>query len=134
MGQYLLALGHREIAAIIGDYPYPFYPLHKVTGFLNAIEEAGAVVHEMRGTYIPDLMENGFLLTQVLLRDYPTVTALYGRNDFMAVGAMKAAQEAGRAVPQAMSVIGHGDTILARSVCIAAAPNTSQQPPAVAGI
>lgn len=113
-GQYLLRLGHRRVAGLFGDYPPEEPPYPKVLGFRKAMQEGGAQWQEYQKKLSPDQFDNGYLLTQELLRASERATAIFARNDFLAIGALKALREAGIAVPQEMSVVGYNDTVLAR--------------------
>jgi DNA-binding LacI/PurR family transcriptional regulator len=89
----------------------------KVTGFRRAIVEAGVQSIECWQAFAPDQTtqgyqyENGFRATQTLLRSGQPFTALVARNDFLALGALRALREAGRRVPEDVSVIGYTDSI-----------------------
>lgn len=113
--KYLQSLGHRSIAGILGDIT-PDMEEHspKVAGFRKTRMESGLDWREYIGTQSKDQFENGYLLTKELLADPGDVTALFARNDFIALGAMKAIEEAGLSIPDDISVIGYNDTILAR--------------------
>lgn len=112
--EYLLRRGHRRFAVIAGNLPASRPLLPKMLSFLETAQAHGASVREIRGTAGGDQIENGYLLTRAWLRDQPDVTAIYARNDHLAVGAMEALREAGIAIPRDVSVIGYGDTVLAR--------------------
>ncbi|MEN6355502.1 MAG: LacI family DNA-binding transcriptional regulator [Armatimonadota bacterium] len=112
---YLLSLGHRSIAGILGDIrPETESYSPKVVGFRRAMAENNLHWREYIGTKSTDQFGNGYLLTKELLADPGDVTALFARNDFIALGAMKAIMESGLSIPDDISVIGYNDTILAR--------------------
>jgi DNA-binding LacI/PurR family transcriptional regulator len=111
--RHLLDLGHTRIAGLFAEYPDTDPPLAKVAGFRKAIREAGAVGLEWRGVLSADAFENACLLTARYLREHPEVTAVFARNDTLALGVMRAAREAGRSIPCDLSVIGYNDTLLA---------------------
>jgi DNA-binding LacI/PurR family transcriptional regulator len=112
---YLLGQGHRSIAGILGDIK-PEMEQHspKVVGFRESMAESNLHWREYIGTRSTDQFENGYLLTKELLADPGDITALFARNDFIALGAVKAIMEAGLSIPDDISVIGYNDTILAR--------------------
>ncbi|MCE5323513.1 LacI family transcriptional regulator [bacterium] len=114
---YLCSLGHRSIVGILGDIR-PEMEEHspKVVGFRRAMEKSGLHWRELIGTRSTDQFENGYLLTKELLADPGDVTALFARNDFIALGAMKAIMETGMSIPDDISIVGYNDTILARCV------------------
>jgi LacI family transcriptional regulator len=61
------------------------------------------------------MLDAGCTLARQMLAEDEKITAIFTRNDFIAVGALKALKEVGAAVPEDVSVIGYADTILARS-------------------
>jgi DNA-binding LacI/PurR family transcriptional regulator len=112
--EHLIALGHRRIAGLFGDYSEEGPPQAKVLGFRRAVQNANLQSVELYGRYSSDQIENGCHLTRELLRSQPGCTALFARNDYLAVGALEALQESARRVPSDFSVVGYNDTILAR--------------------
>ena len=102
--EYLLRLGHRKIAHLTG-------PRHhgnmtdRARGFLQALKESGkdpgvTVLHGENS------FAGGHALAQRLLDKTPDVTAIFAGNDLMAFGTARAIIEAGRAVPDDVSLIG----------------------------
>jgi LacI family transcriptional regulator len=57
--------------------------------------------------------EAGHTMTQSLLRLRDRPTALFAVNNFIAIGAVRALQEAGLAIPEDMAVVGFDDLPLA---------------------
>ncbi len=114
--QYLASLGHKKILGLFGDTSPDSSPLNpKVCGFRQAAEEVEAISAECFGSLSEDQFENGYLLMRKLLQDESKdFTAVFARNDFLALGAVKAIKEAGKKVPMDVSVIGYNDTVLAR--------------------
>ena len=55
-------------------------------------------------------------MTQDLLRDAPDVTAIFGIADVLAIGAMRAAREAGLQVPSDISIAGFDGIEVSRHV------------------
>jgi LacI family transcriptional regulator len=90
----------------------------KLAGFRKAVEEAGVRVSEYgrkdASMQLERQLEAGCDLTRTLLKDNPDVTAIFARNDLLALGALKAIREAGLSVPGDISLIGYNDTIHAR--------------------
>lgn len=115
-GLYLLELGHRDIVGIFGDLADD-HLVHspKLDGFSKALRDAGLEPRCRRGELSTDQIENGYLLTRQLLKDGDDFTAVFARNDAIAVGAVRALVEAGESIPGDISVIGYSDTLLARS-------------------
>jgi LacI family transcriptional regulator len=113
VGRYLLGLGHRQVAVIIGTSAQALWAHDKVQGFVTAIQDGGGNYHLSEQSYHDDPIQRGYLATQALLSAHPEVTAFFALHDFAAVGTMQAALALGRNVPQDVSVVGYGDTVLA---------------------
>ena len=109
---YLIELGHRRIGCITG--PSDVTPsAERVTGYRQALREAGIAADEnlvVKGDF---QYESGFRATQQLLEVNDPPTAVFACNDLMAVGAISAVIESGRRVPADLSVIGFDDVPLA---------------------
>lgn len=99
--EHLLGLGHRTVHHVA--IPTSGRPSGRVLGWRRALEAAGAPVPELsQGDWTP---RSGYEAGQALARD-PEVTAVLCGNDELAMGVIRAMTEAGRAVPQDVSVIG----------------------------
>jgi LacI family transcriptional regulator len=109
---HLLELGHRRIACIAG--PSTITPsAERIIGYRKALEEAGISYDEsliIRGDYHA---QSGMEITQSILKMDPRPTAIFCLNDLMALGALRAAAEAGCSVPQDLAVVGYDDLELA---------------------
>lgn len=110
--RHLLSLGHRRLALIHGPLAEDCCQ-DRNAGFDLAFQEAGLTVD-------PALIQagdwsatSGYEAAQRLLSQGAPFTALFAQNDRMAVGAIRALREAGRRVPDEVSVIGFDDIPLA---------------------
>src|SRR5215208_1199415 len=110
--QHLLELGHTRIACIAG--PSSITPsAERITGYRNALEEAGLAADEtliLRGDYHA---QSGMEMSHAILRMEPRPTAIFAMNDLMALGALRAAAEEGCSVPGDLAVVGYDDLELA---------------------
>jgi LacI family transcriptional regulator len=110
---HLIELGHKRIACIAG--PSSITPsAERITGYRKALEEAGLPCDEnliLRGDYHA---QSGMEITQLILKMDPRPTAIFALNDLMALGALRAAAEAGYSVPRDLAVVGYDDLELAR--------------------
>jgi LacI family transcriptional regulator len=106
--RHLIELGHRRIACIAG--PSNITPsAERIIGYRKALEEIGIGYDEtivLRGDYHPN---SGLQLTNYLLSMRPRPTAIFALNDLMALGALRAAAEAGCSVPRDLAIIGFDD-------------------------
>jgi LacI family transcriptional regulator len=112
--EYLIKLGHRHIGLIgseEGCYPSLY---ERRNGYRRALKD-----HHITDSYFANFNVNisqGEEETVQLLTENPQITALFGVNDNVALGAMRAAGRLDRQVPDDLSVIGYDDTYLATSV------------------
>lgn len=104
---HLIENGHRHIG-LIGSAPdgYPSIRERR-KGYTRALQE-----HGITPLYIEDgplLPEDAHAATRRLLRRAPQITAIFACNDTVAIAAMDAARELGRAIPGDLSIIGFDD-------------------------
>jgi DNA-binding LacI/PurR family transcriptional regulator len=103
--RHLLELGHRTVWHVAGPGDW-LEARQRIDGWAAALEEAGADA--------PPLLSgdwsarSGYELGRRLatVRD---VTAIFAANDQMALGVLRALNEAGRAVPAELSIVGFDD-------------------------
>ncbi|HSL31687.1 MAG TPA: LacI family DNA-binding transcriptional regulator [Anaerolineales bacterium] len=110
--RHLLELGHTRIACIAG--PSSITPsAERIIGYRNALEQAGLAYDEnlvLRGDYHA---QSGLEITHAILQMKPRPTAIFALNDLMALGALRAAAEAGCSVPGDLAIVGYDDLELA---------------------
>jgi LacI family transcriptional regulator len=107
---HLVEHGYHEIAAIGGPNNWPSSHLRGV-GYKRAIQEAGLterIFYEENTT-----PENGYQAMRRVFQAMPNVEAVFSINDAMALGAIRAAQEAGCQLPKDLAVIGVDDVDMA---------------------
>jgi DNA-binding LacI/PurR family transcriptional regulator len=103
--QHLLDLGHTTVHHIAGPRDWP-EARERIEGWRATLYAAGAIVPEVRhGDWSA---KAGYTEAKALAAD-PTVTAIFCGNDQMALGALRALQEAGRGAPDHVSVVGFDD-------------------------
>jgi LacI family transcriptional regulator len=111
--RHLLELGHTRIACIAG--PSSITPsAERMIGYRKALEEAGLSYDEslvVRGDYHA---QSGMEITHYFLKMDPRPTAVFALNDLMALGALRAAAEAGYSIPRDLAVVGYDDLEIAR--------------------
>jgi LacI family transcriptional regulator len=113
--QHLVDLGHRCIGGLWGDYRDSKPAVPRVAGFRAAIAELGVSGAEQFSERSADSIETGCVQMQQMLKQHRDVTAVFVRNDYLAMGALKALRKAGIEVPEQMSIIHYGDSILSRA-------------------
>ena len=104
---HLFEHGHREIRFVSGP-GYSVDSVFREKGWREALEARGCYVAEpQRGDWTAD---SGYAAGERLARD-PRVTAVYAANDPMAIGVVAALENAGRRVPEDISVVGVDDSL-----------------------
>jgi LacI family transcriptional regulator len=105
--EYLIRLGHRRIACLIGNSREEANADPRYLGYRWAFEEAGL-------TPPPDALfpgdyrlESGYRAADGIVGG--GFTALFSCNDMMAYGFFKRARELGREIPRDISVVGYDD-------------------------
>ncbi|NPV54365.1 MAG: LacI family DNA-binding transcriptional regulator [Firmicutes bacterium] len=113
---YLIGLGHRHIGFVGANMRHPSI-LHRFYGYREALLNSGiepdpdiiVADRELEAT-----VETGMLLMKRMLeRTKNMPTAIFGANDHLAVGAIKAVRSSGMSVPDDISVIGFDDVDIA---------------------
>jgi DNA-binding LacI/PurR family transcriptional regulator len=118
MINYLKQLGHEKIAFISGlkiDEGHDRYH-----SYVNALEKHGIPFHQnLVVDGIPPYdttISSGYEAMKRLFMAGIEATAVFATNDLMAIGAMRAIRDAGKHVPNDISVVGCDDIFLADSV------------------
>jgi len=113
---HLLSLGHKNIAFINGQENHrDSYDREK--GFLSRLLESGIKYNRNKVFYSDFTNDGGYIAAKTILSgsvDIPS--AIFCSNDYMASGAMTAIYEAGKKVPEDISLMGYDDTDIARCV------------------
>ncbi|MBN2147539.1 MAG: LacI family DNA-binding transcriptional regulator [Anaerolineales bacterium] len=110
--QHLLNLGHRRIVHITGPLEEDCSQ-DRQRGYQQAIQNAGLEFDPALVIEGDWSATSGYQTTLRLLDDEVDFTAIFAQNDRIAVGAIRALREAGRAVPEGVSVVGFDDMPLA---------------------
>jgi len=122
---HLIAAGHRRIAHI-GGPDHLFSAVERLSGFRDAMEEAGLAIepdHLRFGAYSRDF---GFEAMNAILAAGVPPTAVFAGSDFIAIGVMKAIKTHGLRVPGDISLVGFDDMPFAD--LLAPALTTVRQP------
>ena len=115
MVRHLAGLGHHRVALVSGPHDNADARARR-RGYLRAVTQAGldtdpALVVE--GTFTK---ASGHAAAQALLSLDRRPTAVFAANDSMAIGALRAIQEAGLSVPGDVALAGFDDTPVAEYV------------------
>lgn len=109
--EHLAQLGHRQVAYIKGQAFSSDTEIRWKT-VCGAAEKAGLKISEALTAQLvgeSSSPELGYAATQKLLAAKERFTALFAFNDVSAIGAIRALREAGRRVPEDVSVVGFDD-------------------------
>ncbi|WP_041832612.1 LacI family DNA-binding transcriptional regulator [Actinoplanes sp. N902-109] len=105
---HLVERGHRRIATITG--PMQTLPaIERLAGFRAGLAEAGVALPEAAIEAGDFYLDSGHAAMTRLLALSPRPTAVFAAGDEMAVGALRAVQEAGLRVPDDVAVVGFDD-------------------------
>ena len=110
---HLIENGHKQIA-IVGSQPNAFPSIReRRSGYLKAMRS-----HNLEPVFADChlMQEEAREATFSLLESHPEITAVFGCNDEVSIAIIKAAQEAGRQVPDDLSIVGFDNILLAQHI------------------
>lgn len=102
---YLYELGHRRIL-YLGRRRKSVAHEQRARGYLNACATHGLVPEFLDSAYSRSSVETGYLLAREYFAKPLAHSAIYCATDSLAIGVMKAADEAGIRIPEDLSLIG----------------------------
>ena len=104
---HLVSLGHQKIAVVGGDREKSEITELRFQGCLAAFREHGITFNET-ADYISARYSfaDGYRAAKELLKQGRDFTALFAMSDVMAIGAIRALRDAGKRVPEDISVMG----------------------------
>lgn len=111
---HLAKVGHRAIGLIAG--PKVSTSLDRTEGYRRALVAMGLPVCPEWMASGDFRFESGYEAMKRLLQARERLTAVFAVNDLMAIGAIRAAEEAGLRVPEDLAVVGFDDIMLATLV------------------
>lgn len=108
---YLISQGHRKIGIITEGRNIPSVGQLRFRGYQEALREnripySPDLVYEVKNSGERYTMPNGYRGAQALLQRNPDMTAVFCISDVMAFGACRAILDAGRMIPDDISVVG----------------------------
>ncbi|HUK26473.1 MAG TPA: LacI family DNA-binding transcriptional regulator [Terriglobales bacterium] len=106
--RYLVSLGHRRIAIIIGD-PSSGTSSERLAGYMQALKNAKIAPDESLIRSGHNDLESGHSQTMQLLTGKNRPTAIFCTNNLMALGAFSAIQEMELRCPEEISLLGFDD-------------------------
>jgi LacI family transcriptional regulator len=115
MTHYLLSLGHRDIAFIVGA-PNQLASAQRHAGFIAALQDAGIKPEPRRIKQGAFTYKSGLTAAAELLEGPNRPTAIFASNDDMAAAAIATAHRLHLEVPKDLTVVGFDDTLLATTI------------------
>lgn len=112
--QYLIELGHTNIACISNARPSYSAAPDRVLGYKDALMTAGITPDDDLIQYADFDPQSGFTCMQTLLASEKKFTAVFVASDNVAMGAKSALRVAGLRIPDDISIIGFDDIPWAR--------------------
>ena len=114
---YLVGKGHTAIGMLSGVMDPTFDRVRRIRGFRDALDAHGLpVIDEWIVPCANPSFECGYEITRQLLAQHPQVTAIFGYNDLLALGAIRACKDLGRQVPADCAIVGFDDIQWAATV------------------
>lgn len=114
--KHLLQLGRRNIAFVGNTSRGSPEHASRYTGYVRALKEAGITPNEDLCCGADNSEVLGYQATQQLLETNVVFDAIFAVTDLIAIGAMRAIQDAGRRVPDDVAIVGFDDMPLAAYV------------------
>ncbi len=114
MARRVIGFGHRKLAFISAETSHNDRAGERLEGIRAAMQEAGLDPAHLDTVVTQYSIENGAAAFEVLMHRAVKPTAVFCGNDVLAVGALRAAQTMGLAVPRDVSVVGFDDIELAQ--------------------
>ena len=105
--KHLVDIGREQLATITGQMEI-YSGVDRLTGFKNGLKEHNLAIHEERIAFGDFTEESGYRQAKNLLSK-TAFDGLYVASDMMAVGAIRAIQEAGLRIPEDIAVVGFDD-------------------------
>jgi LacI family transcriptional regulator len=114
--EHLVLLGHRRIAMLAGDFSFSDKSHHRWQGYKRCLAAYRIPCEPELVVQTQYTLESGREGVKTLLELRRPPTAVFCSNDFMALGAMQGAREAGVAIPEQLSVVGFDDMAISSYV------------------
>ncbi|MDD2980122.1 MAG: LacI family DNA-binding transcriptional regulator [Hespellia sp.] len=115
MTEYLMKLNHNDIVFISGPVEMTLYR-DRMNGFLSATASAGIPLDLEYVRYGDASVQSGYVQMKEFLDSRKPFSAVFAAGDMMAIGALRALQEAGLEIPKDCSVAGFDDIELSQFV------------------
>ncbi len=107
---HLIGLGHRRIGMLAGTFAVSDKSRHRWLGYRGALKKSGILYDPRLVVQMPYRLKSGSAGVERLMALAAPPTAVFCSNDYMAMGAIQGAREAGLDLPADLSLIGFDDS------------------------
>ncbi len=104
VGSHLARLGHERVVLIGQDEN--IYVARRHEGFRTAYRDAGLTLSSLHVEKADFTRAGGYEAASRIAKELPETSAVFAMNDIMAIGALEAFEDAGKAVPADIAVVG----------------------------
>ena len=113
--KYLIECGHRNIAFVAGDIKNSIVDQRRFDGYRKALEDNGITFNE-NYLFVSEVSFDGGVNLANKLMSYKDITAIMCAADTLAIGTIYGYRNAGKNVPEDLSVIGFDDIQSAKMI------------------
>ena len=109
---YFMREGHQHIGMLSVENRIKRVEIRRRQGFIQAIKAHNLPFQESQIIDVHPQLSGGYDGMKKLLAQHPEITAVFAYNDLIGLGAIRAAIDMGRSIPQELAVIGFDDVQL----------------------
>ncbi len=107
--EHLISLGHKRICMVAGNFSMTDRSFHRWHGYKKCLRDNGILYDKELLVQTDYSLSGGRDSIKKLLALPSPPTAVFCSNDYLALGAMKGAREAGLNLPEDLSIVGFDD-------------------------
>lgn len=107
--EHLISLGHRRIGMVAGNFTMTDRSFHRWHGYKRCLKDNDISYDKELLIQTDYSLSGGRESIEKLLRLQHRPTAVFCSNDYIALGAIKGAREAGLTLPDELSIVGFDD-------------------------
>ncbi|MCP3890968.1 MAG: LacI family transcriptional regulator [Desulfobulbaceae bacterium] len=107
--EHLISLGHKRICMVAGNFSMTDRSFHRWHGYKKCLRNDGILYDKELLVQTDYSLSGGRDSIKKLLTLPSPPTAVFCSNDYLALGAMKGAREAGLNLPEDLSIVGFDD-------------------------
>lgn len=113
--EHLIARGHRKIGMLAGRFS-PYICEKRYNAFCGVLKQHNIALPDRYVTICDPSIEDAERKSEQLIRQADPPTAIFGANDEIATGVIKAAIRLGRRIPDDVAVVGYDDSRLCQAL------------------